>query len=95
MTMVQQREGREEQGQPPYGFVNIMSDALSVQRIMCKRRYVRSGRIPDVRGSSSLEESYRQSHIGTRRALGPDRVQDSGDVQTRMAHVKRWFRVRT
>ena len=51
--------------------------AEPVQRIMCKRRYVRAGRIPHVRGSSSSEESCRPSHY-TRWALGPDRAQDSG-----------------
>jgi hypothetical protein len=58
MTRVQRREGREEQGPAPYGFVNMMSDAPSVQRIVCERRYIRAGRIPHVRGSSSLEESH-------------------------------------
>ena len=53
------REGREGAGaRLPYGFVNMMSDAPSVQRIVCERRYIRAGRIPHVRGSSSLEESH-------------------------------------
>ena len=47
----------------PYGFVNMMSDAPSVQRIVCGRMSIRAGRIPHVRGSSSLEESYRRPHI--------------------------------
>ena len=52
--------GRERGAGPaPYGFVNMMSDALSVQRIMCGRMYIRAGKIPHVRGSSSLEASYR------------------------------------
>jgi hypothetical protein len=37
-----------------YGFVNMMSDAPSVQRVRCECRYVRAGRIPHVSGSSSL-----------------------------------------
>ena len=47
-------ERERERG--PYGFVNMMSDAPSVQRVRCECRYVRAGRIPHVRGSSSLEE---------------------------------------
>jgi len=48
-----------------------MSDAPSVQRIMCGRMYIRAGRIPHVRGSSSLEESYQRPrvsiiHVGRR-----------------------------
>jgi hypothetical protein len=39
-----------------YGFVNMMSDAPRVQRVRCECRYVRAGRIPHVRGSSSLEQ---------------------------------------
>ena len=57
----ERREGGA--GPAPYGFVDMISDALSVHRIMCKRRYVRALRIPHVRGSSSLEESYLQPHI--------------------------------
>jgi len=63
--MVQQGGRRDEEGLPPYGFVNMMmSDAPSVQRITCEHRYVRAGNIPHVRGSSSLKQSYRQPHIG-------------------------------
>ena len=47
-------------GPAPYGFVNMMSDAPSVQRIICGRRYIRAERIAHVRGSSNLEASYRQ-----------------------------------
>ena len=56
---------RREGGRGPaaYGFVNMMSDAPSVQRIMCRRIYIRAGSIPHVRGSPSLEGSYRQAHI--------------------------------
>jgi hypothetical protein len=41
-------------GRGAYGFVNIMSDAPSVQRVRCECKYVRAGRIPHVSGSSSL-----------------------------------------
>ena len=37
-----------------YGFVNMMSDAPSVQRVKWECKYVRAGRIPHVSGSSSL-----------------------------------------
>ena len=48
-------ETREGGARPaPYEFVNMMSDAPSVQRIVCERRYICAGRIPHVRGSSSL-----------------------------------------
>ena len=57
-------ERRESGAGPgPYGFVNMVPDAPSVQRIMCGRMYIRAGRIPHVRGSSSLEASYRQPHM--------------------------------
>jgi len=53
--------------------VNMMSEAPRVQRIVYGRRYICAGRIPHVRGSSSLEASYRQAHISIvrvgRRAL--------------------------
>jgi len=56
-----------------YGFVNMMSDTPSVQRIVCGCMYICAGRIPHVSGSSNLEASYRQQHISIkhigRRAL--------------------------
>jgi len=45
----------------------MMSDVMSVQRIVCGRTYIRAGRIPHVRGSSNLEASYRQQHISIKR----------------------------
>ena len=53
-----------------YGFVNMISDAPRVQRVRCECRYVRAGRIPHVRGSSSLEQwqsRIRQQQRGTRK----------------------------
>ena len=76
---------RREGGAGPAALrvVNMMSDAPGVQRIMCKRRYVRAGRedspfegIVKFRRVISTV-TYKHS---ARRALGPDRVQDSGDV---------------
>jgi len=40
----ERREGGA--GPAPYGSVNMISDAPSVQRIMDKGRYIRAGRIP-------------------------------------------------
>ena len=47
-------------GPVPYRFVNMMSDAPSIQRIICGCRYICAERIAHLRGSSSLEASYRQ-----------------------------------
>ena len=57
----ERREGGA--GLAPYGSVNRISNAPRVQHIMCKYRYLRAGRIPHVRGSSSLEGSHPQLHI--------------------------------
>ena len=57
----ERREGGA--GPTPYRFVNMMTDAPSVQRIIRERRHICAGWIPHVRGSSSPEESYRQLHI--------------------------------
>ena len=75
-------------GAAPYGFVKMMSDAPRVQRIVCERRYIRAGRIPHVRGSSSLEDNHIQAHY-TRRALGPGR----GDVSKKWRTSRDGYRL--